>query len=128
MNVLLDTHILLWLLAQPQKLPSAAVQAIEQANKVFFSPVNLWEIGIKSQVLPQFKFNLLEDIYLGALGANLHELIITSVDTMFASKLPKLHKDPFDRLLIAQSHNRSIHLLSVDGKISKYNMPFIICF
>ncbi|MEY3881721.1 MAG: hypothetical protein RIQ94_2517, partial [Pseudomonadota bacterium] len=46
MNLLLDTHILLWVLAKPKQLPDQAVKAIYQADNIFFSPVNLWEIGI----------------------------------------------------------------------------------
>ena len=103
MNLLLDTHILLWALAKPQLLPQKAAQAICLADTVFFSPVNLWEIGIKSVIWPEFGIKRIEDIHAIALKSNVQELVITSADTMLASQLALIHRDPFDRLLIAQS-------------------------
>ncbi len=126
MKLLLDTHILLWVLADTKKLTQTAIDKIYKANTVFFSPVNLWEIGIKSSIWSEYKISCVEDIYAGALKANLHELVITSEDTMLATQLPMIHRDPFDRLLIAQSHNNRCHLMTVDGKIAQYEMPYIV--
>jgi PIN domain nuclease of toxin-antitoxin system len=126
MNLLLDTHILLWFLASTNQLPKEAVKAINNANAVFFSPVNLWEIGIKTSIWEEYDIGRIEDIHAGAIQANLQELVITSADTMLATQLPMIHRDPFDRLLIAQSHNNQCHLISVDGKIRQYNMPYIM--
>jgi len=126
MNLLLDTHILLWLLASTDQLPKKAVKAINNANTVFFSPVNLWEIGIKTSIWEEYDIGKIEDIYAGAIKANLQELLITSADTMLAAQLPMIHRDPFDRLLIAQAHNNQCHLISVDGKIKQYEMPYIM--
>lgn len=126
MNLLLDTHILLWFLASTNQLPKEAVKAINNANTVFFSPVNLWEIGIKTSIWEEFNIGKIEDIHAGTIRANLQELVITSADTMLATQLPMIHRDPFDRLLIAQSHNNQCHLISVDGKIKQYEMPYII--
>lgn len=126
MNLLLDTHILLWVLAKPKQLPDKAVKAIYQANTVFFSPVNLWEIGIKSTIWPEYCIKRIEDIHAGALKANLQELLINSADTMLATQLPMIHRDPFDRLLIAQSHNNQYQLVTVDNKIAQYHMPYVM--
>lgn len=126
MKVLLDTHILLWALVEPKKLSKPAVDAIYSADGVFFSPVNLWEIGIKSSIWTEFGIRRIEDIHAGALRANLQELVIDSADTMMASQLPMIHRDPFDRLLIAQSHNNLCHLLTVDNKITQYQMPYVM--
>jgi PIN domain nuclease of toxin-antitoxin system len=126
MNVLLDTHVLLWVLASPGKLPSGALRAIDQANAVFFSPMNLWEIGAKSSMWPQYGIMRVDDIHAGALKANLRELPVHSVDTMMATQMPLIHRDPIDRILIAQSHNNQCHLLTVDKKIALYQMPFVI--
>lgn len=126
MNLLLDTHILLWFLASTNQLPKEAVKAINNANTVFFSPVNLWEIGIKTSIWKEYDIRKIEDIHAGAIKANLQELVINSADTMLATQLPMIHRDPFDRLLIAQSHNNQCHLISVDGKIKKYDMPYIM--
>ncbi|TAL47118.1 MAG: type II toxin-antitoxin system VapC family toxin [Methylovulum sp.] len=126
MNLLLDTHILLWALAKPKQLPDKAVKAIYQANAVFFSPVNLWEIGIKSTIWPEYGIKRIEDIHAGSLKANLQELLINSADTMLATQFPMIHRDPFDRLLMAQSHNNQYHLITVDEKIAQYHMPYVI--
>ena len=126
MNLLLDTHILLWALAKPKQLPDKAVKAIYQANNVFFSPVNLWEIGIKCTIWAEYSIKRIEDIHAGALKANLQELVINSADTMLATQLPMIHRDPFDRLLIAQSHNNQYHLVTVDDKIAQYQMPYVM--
>lgn len=61
-----------------------------------------------------------------ALKANLQEMPINSVDMMKATQLPAIHRDPFDRILIAQSHNRCCHLVTVDGKIAQYQMPYLL--
>ncbi|CAA9892565.1 PilT protein domain protein, toxin of TAS system [Candidatus Methylobacter favarea] len=126
MNLLLDTHILLWALAKPKQLPDTAVNAIYQANAVFFSPVNLWEIGIKATIWTEYGIKRIEDIHAGALKANLQELIVNSADAMLATQLPMIHRDPFDRLLIAQSHNNQYHLVTVDDKIVQYHMPYVM--
>jgi len=126
MNLLLDTHILLWALAKPKQLPDKAVKAIYQANAVFFSPVNLWEIGIKSTIWPEYGIKRIEDIHAGSLKANLQELLINSADTMLATQFPMIHRDPFDRLLMAQSHNNQCHLITVDEKIAQYHMPYVM--
>ncbi len=92
----------------------------------FFSPVNLWEVGIKTSIWAGYDIKRIEDVHAGALKANLQELVITSADTMFATQLPMVHRDPFDRLLIAQSHNNRCHLITVDGKIEQYEMSYVM--
>lgn len=126
MNLLLDTHILLWLLADTKKLPKDAVKAIRHAKAVFFSPVNLWKIGIKTSIWAEYDIKRIEDIHANVLKANLQELLITSADTMLATQLPSIHRDPFDRLLISQSHNNRCHLVTVDAKIAQYEMPYVM--
>ena len=126
MNLLLDTHVLLWVLAGPKKLSGEAVKLINQANAVFFSPVNWWEVGTKSSIWPEYGIRRVEDLHAGALRANLKELPVYSADTLLSTKLPPLHRDPIDRILIAQSHNHQCHLLTVDGKIALYQMPYVL--
>ena len=88
--------------------------------------MNLWEIGIKSSIWAEYGIRRLEDIHAGALRANFQELVIDSADTMLASQLPMIHRDPFDRLLMAQSHNNRCHLLTVDSKIAQYLMSYVM--
>ena len=69
MNLLLDTHILLWFLADTKKLPKQAVKEIRNAKTVFFSPVNLWEIGMKTSIWAEYDIKRIEDVHAGALKA-----------------------------------------------------------
>lgn len=126
MNILLDTHIVLWMLASPKKMPRAAVKAIEQAHQVFFSPMNLWEIGTKSALWPKYKLSDVAEIHAGLLLANVNELPVRSADTILSTRLPMVHRDPIDRMLLAQSHNNQYHLLTVDEKITDYKMPYVL--
>ena len=126
MNVLLDTHILLWALVDTKQLSKTAVDVIYAADNIYFSPVNLWEIGIKSSIWAEYGIRRLEDIHAGALRANFQEMVIDSADTMLASQLPMIHRDPFDRLLMAQSNNNRCHLLTVDSKIAQYLMSYVM--
>jgi PIN domain nuclease of toxin-antitoxin system len=125
-NVLLDTHILLWALVSPAKLPAGAARAIHQAHTVFFSPLNLWEIGIKSSIWPEYGIARVDEIHAGALKANLRELPVRSADTMMSTQMPLLHRDPIDRMLLAQSHNNQSLLITTDGKLALYNMPYVL--
>lgn len=125
MNILLDTHILLWFLAESKKLPQEAVKQIKEAEQVFFSPANLWEIGMKMAIWGEYRIKQIEDIYAGLLKSNAQELVITSIDTMLATQLPMIHRDPFDRLLIAQAHNNQCYLITMDSKIAQYEIPYI---
>lgn len=126
MNLLLDTHILLWVLADTKKLSKTSRCMIYEAECVFFSPINLWEIGIKTSIWTEYRIQRVEEIYAGTLKAHLTELTVTSADTMLASQLSLIHRDPFDRVLIAQFHNNRYHLLTVDSKIAQYQMPYVI--
>lgn len=126
MNLLLDTHVLLRVLASPDKLSAASVQAIHRANAVFFSPMSFWEIGVKSSIWPQYGIARAEEVHAGALRANLRELPVRSADTLLSTTLPSIHRDPIDRILIAQSHNSQCHLLTVDRKIASYGMPYVL--
>lgn len=126
MNVLLDTHILLWALAKPERLPDKALQYIRLANNVFFSPVNFWEIGTKSSIWSDYNIKHPDQIYATCLKANLREMQIDCADMLNATQLPAIHRDPFERILIAQAHSRCCYLLTVDSKIAQYQMPYIL--
>ncbi|NUM37386.1 MAG: type II toxin-antitoxin system VapC family toxin [Candidatus Brocadiae bacterium] len=121
MKLLLDTHILLWAAGQPEKLSKSAKELLLTVdNNLFFSAASIWEIIIKLQLCREdFKVNpyrlrkmLLMHGYI-ELGIEVeHILCITS--------LPLLHKDPFDRLLIAQAKSEGMLLVTVDETIAKY--------
>jgi len=121
MKLLLDTHILLWAAGEPQKLPVKIRQLIEdEENTLFFSAASIWEIVMKNglgrsdfQIEPRmFRSALMDNGYL--------EVPITSEHVLFVHDLPPLHKDPVDRILVAQSSIEGMALLTVDQAVIDY--------
>ena len=124
MKLLLDTHLLLWAAGSPERLPLAARPLLEvPENQLLFSAASLWEIAIKRglgradfQVDPRvLRRGLLDNGYV--------ELPITSEHTVSIDSLPPLHKDPFDRILVAQAMVEGIILLTADALIAQYPGP-----
>lgn len=121
MKLLLDTQILLWAAAAPQRLPSKIREMIESyESKLFFSPASLWEIGIKNS-LGEADFKVDPRIFRTALEDHGYEEVsIKSEHVLLAHDLPPMHKDPFDRLLVAQSSIEGMGLLTVDQAMIDY--------
>jgi PIN domain nuclease of toxin-antitoxin system len=121
LNLLLDTHILLWAAGQPEKLsPSARALLLDPAHELHFSPVSLWEVSIKRtlgrtdfQADPRRLWRML-------LANGYRELPVTSEHTVAVDGLPPLHKDPFDRLLLAQSSVEGFELVTADNALTAY--------
>jgi PIN domain nuclease of toxin-antitoxin system len=120
-KLLLDTHILLWSALQPNRLSAAARKLLnDPRNELFFSAASLWEIAIKKalgredfRVEPRLlRRNLLENGYT--------ELPITGEHAVNVDGFPRLHKDPFDRLLLAQAHTEGITLITADAQLAGY--------
>ena len=120
MKILLDTHLLLW--AAADELPPAAARYIEdQANTLLFSPASLWEIVIKRGLgRADFVVNP-ASLYSGLLSAGYQELPVTGRHALLISTLPPLHKDPFDRMLLAQAASEGIPFLTSDSLLSQYS-------
>lgn len=121
MELLLDTHLLLWAASTPENLSKAARELIEETdNNLHFSPASLWEIAIKNGLgRPDFQVDV-RVLRRGLLANCYSELPITSEHTVFLPNLPPLHKDPFDRILIAQATVEGITLLTVDSVVAGY--------
>jgi PIN domain nuclease of toxin-antitoxin system len=117
LNLLLDTHLLLWALLQPAKLKSRARSLIEQ-NEVFVSAASIWEISIKSS-LGKLEANPLV-VLEGLKPAGLLELPISCEHAAKVFELPPLHRDPFDRLLLAQALSERLMLLTDDEVLGRY--------
>ena len=119
MKFLLDTHLLLW--AAVGTLPEKAAQYINDVtNRLFFSPASIWEVVIKSELgRKDFVIDPMS-LYNGLLEAGYEELTITGQHTLLVSILPPLHKDPFDRILLAQSAYEGIPLLTADDVLTRY--------
>ena len=119
MKILLDTHILLW--AAADELPKEATRYIDDmANKLLFSPASIWEIVIKRGLGRDDFVVDPASMYSGLISAGYEELPITGRHTLLVENLPPLHKDPFDRILLAQAASEGIPLLTSDTLISQY--------
>ena len=126
MKLLLDTHILLRAAAEPEKLSSTAKTLIENPqNQLYFSAASLWEIAIKNKLgrtdfkvdLPVLRRNLLDNGF--------EEIAINGAHTLALDTLPLIHKDPFDRILIAQANVEGITLMTADSTVSEYQVAVV---
>lgn len=124
MKLLADTHLLLWAAGQPEKLSPAARDLLEDPqNEPLFSAASLWEISIKLS-LGRTDFNVDPRLLRRGLRDNgWEELPITGAHAVAIDCLPPLHKDPFDRLLLAQAMAEGILLLTADAVLGRYPGP-----
>ncbi len=124
MKLLLDTHVLLWAAGSPAQLPPAARALLEDPNiELVFSAASLWEVAIK-RGLGRADFQVdARVLRRGLLDNGYLELPITSEHTVFIDSLPPVHKDPFDRILIAQATVEGITLITSDALIARYPGP-----
>ncbi len=121
MRYLLDTHIALWATYKSRKL-SATAQAILAAEDIeaHVSAASLWEIALKNSAQPGELPSVAQAIADFA-KAGFRELPVTSRAMGFFERLPMLHKDPFDRMLISQASTEGLRLLTADEKVSAYD-------
>lgn len=124
MNILLDTHVLIWALENNPTLSDDARECIIRAgNLVFVSSASIWEISIKKELGKlEIPDNLQEEIELHRFTS----LYISHDHAELAGKLPLIHKDPFDRMLIAQAITEKLTLVTRDEQIISYNVSTII--
>jgi PIN domain nuclease of toxin-antitoxin system len=124
MRLLLDTHLLLWGAGQPDRLSAAARRLIKDAgNELMFSAASFWEIAIKRE-LGRDDFQVDPRLLRrGLLDNGYSELVICSDHAVAIDGLPRLHKDPFDRILVAQAMVEGITLLTVDPLVAQYAGP-----
>lgn len=121
-NYLLDTHIFLWWMGKSKKIKGLEALLTNPNIKIYLSVVNIWEIVTKKKIgklrLPQ---NWKEDI--ARCG---FEILPINLDHVFSlERLPLYHKDPFDRLLVAQAQIENLVLITGDKKIWKYKTPIL---
>jgi PIN domain nuclease of toxin-antitoxin system len=123
-KLLLDTQLLLWAAGQAERLPVAARDLIDDpGNQLLFSVANLWEVALKS-ALGRADFRA--DARLlrrGLIDNGYVELAISGEHAVAVAALPPIHRDPFDRLLIAQSAVEGILLLTADPIVARYPGP-----
>ena len=123
MRLLLDTHLLLWAAASSKRLPREARELMEnESNDVYYSAASIWEIAIKSS-LRRKDFRIDLPLLLATLPEmGLVELPITAAHAAGVTGLPPIHRDPFDRLLIAQSITEPLTLLTNDALLERYRV------
>lgn len=124
MKLLLDTHLLLEAAGQPEKLSTKARKLLnDPRNELLFSAASLWEVAIKA-TLGREDFRVEPRLLRrGLLDNGYVELPITSLHAVAIDGLPPLHKDPFDRLLLAQALSEGITLLTSDARLARYPGP-----
>lgn len=124
MRLLLDTHAIVWWFSGNQRLPSKARQAIaDSSNDKFVSAVSAWEIATKYRLgkMPSVAA-LADDFRNRVAGDGFDELPITLEHALRAGSLPGLHRDPFDRLLIAQAISNDLVLVSYETLFDRYGV------
>jgi PIN domain nuclease of toxin-antitoxin system len=127
MKYLLDTHAFLWFVSADDKLSSKARSIIKNSNnEVYFSAASAWEMSIKVRLGRLTIEEELEPFIIKQLSENnFSTLSITIFHSIYTSKLPDIHKDPFDRMIIAQSQVEDMPLISKDKNIEKYKIPVV---
>lgn len=123
MNYLLDTHVLLWWLTDPQKLSEKAQEIIRnRTNLIYVSSASIWEIAIKKSI---GKLTLPHNLLATVTAEFFKFLPILPEEALGIADLPLLHADPFDRLLIMQAKLHDLVLITNDAKITEYPVTFV---
>jgi PIN domain nuclease of toxin-antitoxin system len=119
---LLDTNVLLAALLAPERLPQEVAAGLsDPSNTVYFSAASIWEVAIKRSLnRADFDFSP-QDIHRLALETGFDELSIKGEDCYPVAALPWHHRDPFDRLLVAQAQSLPAYLLTTDGVLKQYS-------
>jgi PIN domain nuclease of toxin-antitoxin system len=127
MRLLLDTNAILF--SANGDLPKDALKLVEDAHiQLFFSSLSIWEIVLKRQAKPSIFKNDPYIIYTGLLDNGYTELPITTPQILKVGVLPQIHKDPYDRLLIAQAITENMTILTADARIAEYPGVSVIHF
>ena len=127
MRLLLDTHVLLWALGGPKRLPKEVRAAVESPdNEVLFSAASIWEIAIKTQIgRANFKVSP-DEIIQAALESGFSELPVRADHGARSASLPLHHRDPFDRLLVAQAISEPCRLITADAVLGAYSELVVV--
>ncbi|MFB8787870.1 MAG: type II toxin-antitoxin system VapC family toxin [Potamolinea sp.] len=121
-SLLLDTHAFIWFAENDIHLPSSTREEIESADIVFVSIASLWEIAIKLSIGKLFLQSAYETIETQLDATGLTLLLISFADTAKIRHLPLHHRDPFDRIIVAQAMNHSLILISQDTQLDAYSI------
>jgi PIN domain nuclease of toxin-antitoxin system len=124
MKLLLDTQLLLWAAGAPRRLSTVARRLLaDSRHELWFSAASLWEVTIKAQLGREDLVVAPRVLRRGLLENGYRELSITSEHAVQLEGLPDLHRDPIDRLLVAQAQYEGITLLTADERVASYPGP-----
>ncbi len=121
-RLLLDTHVFIWWRATPAKIRAETREAISRAAVVFVSVASAWEVAIKMAL---GRLTLPDTMEAGVVASGFEKLPITFSQTELIASLPHHHRDPFDRLLIAQALSEKLTLVTHDKKLGAYQIPIL---
>ena len=123
MKIIVDTHIFLWLLSNPDKINQKQMEQLEDTeNTIYLSSISIAELMIKKSIEKiDFDFDILES----AKEMGLDLLAFDGMDAARLGALPLHHKDPFDRMIISQALSKNYHIISDDGKFGLYDCKLI---
>jgi PIN domain nuclease of toxin-antitoxin system len=126
-SILIDTHVFLWAGGIEKRLPTAAREILaDQESPIFFSVASAWEIAIKWSKgrldLPKEPFEFIKET---VAAGSISQLTVTLSDACAVGSLPFHHKDPFDRVLIAQARNHGLRLMTAAPILEKYDVDVI---
>lgn len=122
MRVLLDTHVVLWELEGSRTVSPAAQDAIEHAADVLFSVVSFAEIGVKASV---GKLSVPRDLREHVVNSGVHVLGLDAGHSLAVADLPVHHRDPFDRLLVAQARSEGLTIVTADRRLAAYDVSLV---
>ena len=123
MKIIIDTHIFLWALAEPSKIEKSKLERLRlMSNTIYVSAITVTELMIKTSIGKlSIDFDVIEMIE----KSGFEQLDFTAADALKLKEMPFHHKDPFDRMLIAQAQENNFFLMSDDSKFSKYDCKLI---
>ena len=121
-RLLLDTHVFLWWRGEPSRLSSKVRSSIATADVVFVSAVSAWEAAIKTSL---GRLELPDTIEAGVLASGFEKLLISFSHAEQAASLPPHHRDPFDRMLVAQARAEGLTLVTHDRLLESYDVEIL---
>lgn len=126
MRLLLDTHVLIWVTTEPDRISHDVLRIIESRDtELVFSAASVWEVAIKRE-LGREDFDVDPRLLRRGLMENGYtELAVTGAHAAAVDSLPPIHKDPFDRILVAQALVESLVLLTADPIVARYPGPIM---
>lgn len=123
MRILLDTHVLIWFLTDSPRLPGHIRDLLlQQDSQLFFSSVSILEVAIKHSLKPEAMPCTPDAVHADAIGSGIVELPFLSRHAREVGNLPWIHRDPFDRMLLAQARTEDMLLLSHDEDVVRYGV------